>query len=270
MPEERLQKILSRAGVASRRQAEQLILEGRVAVNGRTITELGAKADPARDHIKVDGRPVRAPRQLVYLALNKPRNCVTTLHDPQGRPTVIEFLKGVKARVYPVGRLDYASEGLLLFTNDGEFANRLMSASSHVPKTYLVKVNGTLTPEQEQQFRDGVPLGGRRTAPAGLRLVRRAQNPWYEVRLVEGRQNQIRLMFKHFGRLVEKLKRVCIGFLELGPLRSGEYRALTLAEVARFRKVLTTAGPPPRAMVARTSSSPRAGSATPAAAGSSE
>jgi 23S rRNA pseudouridine2605 synthase len=243
MPEERLQKILSRAGVTSRRQAEQLILEGRVTVNGRTITELGTKADPARDHIKVDGRLVRAPRQLVYLALNKPRNCVTTLHDPQGRPTVMEFLKGVKARVYPVGRLDYASEGLLLFTNDGEFANRIMSASGHVPKTYLVKVNGMLTPEQEQQFRDGVPLGGRRTAPAGLRLAHRAQNPWYEVRLIEGRHNQIRLMFKHFGRLVEKLKRTRIGFLELGPLRPGEVRHLTPAEVQRFQRGFRPAAP---------------------------
>ncbi len=237
MPEERLQKILSRAGVASRRQAEQLIVEGRVTVNGKAVTELGSKADLERDHIKVDGRLLRSPRQLVYLALNKPRECVTTLRDPQGRPTVMDSLRGVKARVYPVGRLDYASEGLLLFTNDGEFANLITSAASHVPKTYLVKVNGQLTPEQEEQFRAGVPLEGRRTAPAGLRLVRRAQNPWYEVRLIEGRKNQIRMMFKHLGRLVEKLQRVRIGFLELGTLKPGRWRLLTPAEVERLRRL---------------------------------
>ncbi|MCS6954122.1 MAG: rRNA pseudouridine synthase [Bryobacteraceae bacterium] len=235
---ERLQKILSRAGVTSRRKAEQLILEGRVTVNGEVVMQLGAKADPERDRIEVDGRRVRPPRRLLYLALNKPKGCVTTLHDPQGRPTVMDFLRGIKERVYPVGRLDYHSEGLLLLTNDGEFANRLMSASSRVPKTYLVKVNGPLTPEQEREFREGIPLYGRRTAPAGLRLIRRAKNPWYEVRLIEGRQNQIRLMFRHFGRLVEKLKRVRIGFLDLGSLKPGEFRSLTAAEVAQFRSML--------------------------------
>jgi pseudouridine synthase len=242
MAEERLQKILSRAGVTSRRKAEQLILAGRVTVNGQTVTELGSKADLSRDHIKVDGKLLHAPRRLLYLALHKPRNCVTTLHDPEGRPTVMGFLKGVRERVFPVGRLDYASEGLLLFTNDGDFANRITSASSHLPKTYLVKVNGLLSPDQEQQFRQGIPLAGRRTAPAGLRLVRRANNPWYEVRLIEGRHNQIRLMFKHLGRLVEKLKRVKIGFLELGGLEAGAFRALTPAEVERFRSLLKKDG----------------------------
>lgn len=242
MAEERLQKILSRAGVTSRRKAEQLILAGRVTVNGQTVTELGSKADLSRDHIKVDGKLLHAPRRLLYLALHKPRNCVTTLHDPEGRPTVMGFLKGVRERVFPVGRLDYASEGLLLFTNDGDFANRTTSASSHLPKTYLVKVNGLLSPEQEQQFRQGIPLAGRRTAPAGLRLIRRANNPWYEVRLIEGRHNQIRLMFKHLGRLVEKLKRIKIGFLELGPLEPGAFRALTPAEVERFRSLLKKDG----------------------------
>jgi pseudouridine synthase len=148
----------------------------------------------------------------------------------------MDLVHGIKERVYPVGRLDYNSEGLLLLTNDGELANAITSAAAHIPKTYLVKVTGLLTPEQEQQFREGVPLGGRRTAPAGLRLTYRAQNPWYEVRLTEGRKNQIREMFKHFGRLVEKLKRVKIGFLELGPLKPGEFRYLTAEEVERFRK----------------------------------
>ena len=238
MSEERLQKILAHAGVASRRKAEELISAGRVSVNGKTVTELGSKADLSVDRVKVDGRTLTEPKHHLYFALNKPKNCVTTLHDPQKRETVMSFFKGLHDRIYPVGRLDYATEGLLLLTNDGEFANKLMSPASHVTKTYLVKVNGALTPEQEEQFRRGIPMHGRRTAPAGLKLIRKGENPWYEVRLVEGRQNQIRIMFKHFGYLVEKLKRIKIGFLELGNLRPGSYRTLTSAEVARFRKIL--------------------------------
>jgi 23S rRNA pseudouridine2605 synthase len=236
MAEERLQKILARAGVASRRKAEQLIREGRVSVNGTVLDRLGSKADPDRDYVKLDGRLLRPPRRLVYLALNKPDKVVTTVHDPQGRSTVMDLVRGVKERIFPVGRLDYHSEGLLLLTNDGELAHRLTSASSHVPKTYLVKVNGMLTPDQEEQFREGIPLHGRRTAPASLRLVKRADNPWYEVRLIEGRQNQVRIMFNHFGRLVEKLRRVKIGHLELGRLQSGQVRHLTVAEVQRFKR----------------------------------
>src|SRR5215471_19368025 len=163
MAEERLQKILSQAGVTSRRQAERWILEGRVTVNGTAVTELGSKADLERDHIKVDGRLIHAPKHQVYLALHKPNNTVTTVTDPEHRPTVMDLVRGVKERVYPVGRLDYHSEGLLLFTNDGEMANALMSAATHLPKTYLVKVTGELTTEQAQRFRDGVPLSGRRT-----------------------------------------------------------------------------------------------------------
>lgn len=238
MAEERLQKILAHAGVASRRKAEELILAGRVSVNGETVTKLGSKADLGLDQVKIDGRVLHAPEHHVYIAFHKPKNCVTTVHDPQGRETVMSHFKGMRERIYPVGRLDYASEGLLLLTNDGDFANRLMSPASHIAKTYLVKVNGPLTPEQEEQFRRGIPMHGRRTAPAGLKLIRRGDSPWYEVRLVEGRQNQIRIMFKHLGRLVEKLKRVKIGFLELGDLKPGAYRTLTNAEVARFRKLL--------------------------------
>jgi pseudouridine synthase len=234
--EARLQKILSQAGVASRRHAEQMILEGRVTVNGAVVSELGSKADWERDRIKVDGRLIHPPKHLVYLALHKPNNTVTTVSDPQNRPTVMDLLGRVKERVYPVGRLDYHSEGLLLFTNDGELSNAILSAASHLPKTYLVKINGPLTAEQEEQFRRGVPLSGRRTMPAGLKLVHRAENPWYEVRLVEGRNQQIRLMFKHFGRLVEKLKRVRIGPVELGPLKSGQYRHLTTEEVEKLKR----------------------------------
>jgi 23S rRNA pseudouridine2605 synthase len=238
MPEERLQKILAHAGVASRRKSEELILAGRVSVNGATVTELGSKADLSVDKVKVDGRLLSAPKHFVYIALHKPKNVVTTVRDPQGRQTVMSFFKGMHERIYPVGRLDYASEGLLLLTNDGDFANLMMSPASHVTKTYLVKANGILSPEEEEIFRRGIPMHGRRTAPAGLKLIKKAVNPWYEVRLVEGRQNQIRIMFKHFNHLVEKLRRVKIGFLELGDLKPGAYRTLTNAEVARFRKLM--------------------------------
>ena len=235
--QERLQKILSQAGVASRRKSEELITEGRVSVNGKTVTELGSKADLASDHIKVDGKLLHAPKRMVYIALNKPKGCVTTSSDPEGRETVMELMRGIKERVFPVGRLDYASEGLLLLTNDGEFAHRITAPSSHMMKTYVVKVNGSLTDAQEKAFREGVPVDGRKTAPAEIKRIKHGVNPWYEVKITEGRQNQIRVMFKHFGKLVEKLRRVKIGFLELDQ-PPGRYRLLTAPEVARFRKIL--------------------------------
>ncbi len=236
MPEERLQKILAHAGVASRRHAEQLMLAGLVTVNGAVVTELGTKADPERDHIKVEGKLILKPEKHVYLAVYKPDGYVTTVSDPEGRRTVMDLIKS-KERVYPVGRLDYHSEGLLLMTNDGEFANRITAAKYHVPKTYAVKVNGPLTAEQMEQFRSGVPLHGKRTAPAAIKVIKPARNPWYEVTLTEGRQNQIRLMFQFFGRLVERLRRIQIGFLELD-LPPGKFRSLTPREVDRFRKIL--------------------------------
>ena len=236
MAEERLQKILSGAGVASRRKAEQIIVEGRVTVNGKVVTELGTKADLERDHIKVDGRLLKQPTSHVYIALNKPDSVVSTVTDPQRRPTVIDLLHGVRTRVYPVGRLDYHSEGLILLTNDGDFMNAVAS-KGHVEKTYLVKVKGALTEDEEEQFRRGVPVSGQRTAPAGLRMIRRGENPWYEVRLVEGRNQQIRTMFKHFGHLVEKLRRVRIGTVELGSIKPGEFRYLDADEVGRLMRV---------------------------------
>jgi 23S rRNA pseudouridine2605 synthase len=238
MAQERLQKILSQAGVSSRRQAEKIMTEGRVTVNGTVVTELGTKADLDVDHIKVDGKLIHAPKHLVYIALNKPNNTVTTVTDPEGRTTVMELLRGVKERVYPVGRLDYHSEGLLLLTNDGDLANRMMSAHSHLAKTYVVKVNGELSTDDAQRFRDGVPIMGRRTLPAGLKLLQHAENPWYEVKLTEGRNNQIRIMFKHFGRLVEKLKRVRIGTLDLGSLKTGAFRYLSEEEVKKLKRAV--------------------------------
>src|SRR5438477_6262917 len=186
MATERLQKIIAAAGIASRRKAEELITGGAVTVNGQVVTELGTKADPEHDHIRVNGKLLRGAERHVYLLMNKPREYVTTVSDPEGRPTVMDLLRGLKARVYPVGRLDYGSEGLLLLTNDGELANSLMKAASHVPKIYLVKVAGTPAAESLERLRSGVSIateGGRRvkTAPAKIRPIREGDNPWYEV-----------------------------------------------------------------------------------------
>ncbi len=237
MPEQRLQKILSQAGVASRRKAEELITEGRVTVNGEVVTALGSKADFDVDHVKVDGRLLRAPKRHTYIAMNKPKGCVTTVSDPEGRETVMHLLRGVKERVFPVGRLDYQSEGLLLFTNDGDFAHKLTAPASHVTKTYVVKVNGAMTDEQMHAFSEGVSLHGRKTSPAEIKCIKAGVNPWYEVKIMEGRQNQIRLMFAHFGKLVEKLRRVKIAFLALD-LPPGKYRFLSPREVEHFQKIL--------------------------------
>lgn len=239
MAEERLQKILAHAGIASRRHAEEYILAGRVKVNGKVVDQLGAKADPVADHIKVDGKLINIrAEKTIYIALHKPKAVVTTVDDPEGRETVMQFIPKVKQRVYPVGRLDYQSEGLLLLTNDGEFANRVISPKYHVPKTYLVKANGLLTEEEEEAFRAGFVLEGKQTAPARIRLVKRAENPWYEVVLTEGRTHQIRKMFRHFGKLVEKLRRVQIGPVVLRGLRPGDFRLLNLQEIRKFRRML--------------------------------
>lgn len=239
MPAERLQKIIAMAGVASRRKAEELITSGRVAVNGQTVTELGTKADPEHDHIRVDGKLLHGQQRLTYLLLNKPKGFVTTNKDPEGRPTVMSLLPGVKSRVYPVGRLDYASEGLLLLTNDGDLAQKLMKAASHVPKTYLVKISGAPSDEALNKLRRGVSIpsdNGRRvrTAPAKIHVIKEASNPWYEVTLIEGRNRQIRRMFEQVGHHVEKIKRVRYGPLELD-VPPGKYRQLKPQEIAKLR-----------------------------------
>ncbi len=208
------------------------------------MTELGSKADFEVDHVKVDGRLLRQPKHLTYIAMNKPKGCVTTVSDPEGRETVMHLIKDVRERVFPVGRLDYQSEGLLLFTNDGDFAHKLTAPASHVTKTYVVKVNGQMTDQQMMSFRDGVLVHGRRTSPAEIKCVKQGENPWYEVRITEGRQNQIRLMFAYFGKLVEKLRRVKIAFLELD-VPPAQYRSLTTHEVEQFKKILS-AKPTPR------------------------
>jgi 23S rRNA pseudouridine2605 synthase len=241
MPAERLQKIIAAAGIASRRKAEELITGGLVSVNGQFVTELGTRADPDRDHIRVNGKLLRGSQRHVYLLMNKPKGYVTTLRDPEGRPTVMDLLHGVGARVYPVGRLDYSSEGLLVLTNDGDLANHLMKAASHVPKTYMVKVAGVPDAEALEQLRAGISIpterGKRvRAAPAKIRAIREAANPWYEVTLIEGKNRQIRKMFEEIGHHVEKIKRVRYGPLELD-VEPGRFRKLTVREVERLRAV---------------------------------
>jgi 23S rRNA pseudouridine2605 synthase len=235
--EERLQKIISRAGITSRRKAEQLVVEGRVTVNGRMVTELGSKADLERDHIKVDGKLLRPLGGHAYLLLNKPQGFISTRSDPEGRPTVLSLLRGVKERVYPVGRLDYHSSGLLLLTNDGDFANSLMSRASQVPRTYHVKLEGQPQPSDVAELEQGIPLDGRSTARARIRPLAERGKPWYEITLVEGRYHQVRRMFERIGFPVLKLRRVRIAFLTDEGLRAGQFRRLTPSEVTRLKSL---------------------------------
>jgi 23S rRNA pseudouridine2605 synthase len=250
MPSERLQKILAAAGVASRRASEEIITAGRVTVNGAVVAELGTKADPEVDEIAVDGKPLKKSRAPFYFMLHKPKGYVTTVSDPEGRATVMDLLPKNIDRVYPVGRLDYGSEGLLLMTNDGALAQLLTKAGSHVPKTYLVKISGRPTEKDIARLRAGISIpleDGRRvkTSPAKIRLAENTPNPWYEIILIEGRNRQIRRMFKEIGFDVEKIKRV-----QLGPLRldveTGKYRPLTVREVAALKAAANSAPPLPK------------------------
>lgn len=267
---ERLQKILASAGIASRRKAEEFIVQGRVQVNGQLVTELGSKADPARDHIRVDGKLIRPADEHRYFMLNKPREYVTTASDPQGRPTVMEFFSRIRLRMFPVGRLDYYSEGLLLITNDGELANALTRAASHVAKTYLVKVSGIPPEAAIEKLRRGIsiPLGDDassraprvRTAPAKVRLFRAAENPWYEVTITEGRNRQLRKMFEEIGHHVEKIRRVGYGPLILD-LPPGEHRELTAREtLSLYRAVNMQPSPNDRVQNTRAAVPPRSAS----------
>jgi len=241
MPSERLQKIMAACGIASRRKAEEILAAGRVTLNGRVVTEQGTKADPETDVICVDGKPLQSKERLQYFLLHKPKGYVTTVSDPEGRPTVMDLVKHCPERVYPVGRLDYASEGLLLMTNDGALAHKLTKAGSRVPKTYLVKISGKPDERAITRLRAGVTIeledGAKvKTAPAKIRLAEEGVNPWYEVILIEGRNRQIRRMFQSVGFLVEKIKRVQLGPLVLD-VAPGKYRALTVREVAKLKSL---------------------------------
>ena len=233
---ERLQKILAAAGIASRRACEQIILDGRVRVNGATVTELGAKADPKIDEIAVDFVPIQKEKP-VYILLNKPKGYVTTVKDDEGRPTVMALLNGVRERVYPVGRLDFNSEGLMLLTNDGGLAQRMASPDSHIPKVYLVKVHKTPSHEALNELRGGFRLDGRKLKPCQIELVDKQGNPWFKVTLVEGKNQQIRKMFAAIGHPVHKLKRVQFGPLADPGLKPGRWRFITPAEVVALKNI---------------------------------
>jgi len=234
---ERLQKILSRAGVSSRRAAEEIILAGRVTVNGVVISEMGAKADPDHDTITVDGKRLGTDIARVYIVLYKPSGYMTTLKDPQGRPLVTDLLKGIRERVYPVGRLDYNTEGVLLLTNDGEWANALAHPRHEVDKEYHVRVQGQVSPVQIQRLTAGVELEDGMTAPALVRVIRESDNnTWLAITIHEGRYRQVRRMCEAVSLSVVRLKRARYGFLGLEGLTAGKFRFLTSEEAERLRQ----------------------------------
>jgi len=240
MPE-RLQKLIAAAGIASRRHAEELITSGKVTINGAVVTELGTKADPAKDHIKVNGKlinPLLSGQQKVYVLLNKPRGYLSSVSDPEGRPLVTELLPPSLGRIYPVGRLDFNTEGLLLLTNDGDFTNFVTAARNRVEKVYEAKVKGVPPEAAIERLRRGVVLDdGTRTAPAKIKLLdETSTNSWFEISLHQGRNQQIRRMFDLIGYSVIKLRRVRIGFLVDEKLKNGYWRLLSETEVKRLMK----------------------------------
>jgi pseudouridine synthase len=232
----RLQKYLADSGVASRREGERLIQAGRVEVNGSVVTALGTRVDPERDVVRLDGRRVQGGGRRVYYLLHKPKGFITSASDPEGRPTVLELLQGVRERIFPVGRLDWNSEGLLILTNDGDLTFRLTHPVNHVPKVYRVKVKGAVTGADLEALRRGVSLEGRRTLPARVERVSGQANTWLEVTLYEGRRNQLRRMFDRLGHRVQKLKRIAIGPIRDRALKPGEWRRLTPEEIRRLRE----------------------------------
>ncbi|MDY7033559.1 MAG: pseudouridine synthase [Thermodesulfobacteriota bacterium] len=235
---ERLQKTIARAGLASRREAESFIRDGMVTVNGVVITELGTQVDPHKDRINVRGKPITHIESRVYIMLNKPRGYITTLKDPYGRPIVTDLIKGVKQRIFPVGRLDYNTEGLLLLTNDGELTQRLLHPSNKVLKTYIFTIDGTLSSGEVKQLQSGVELSDGVTSPAQLNFIqkKRGKSLW-KIGIYEGRKRQIRRMFEKIERPICRLKRIGFGPLELGELKTGRYRFLTTQEVRVLRRL---------------------------------
>lgn len=237
MPQEkiRIQKIIADRGLASRRKAEEWIAAGDVCVNGETA-HLGDKADPERDRITVRGRPLNAAQEYVYLMLHKPRGYITTMSDERDRKCVAELIEDVEQRVYPVGRLDKDSEGLLLMTNDGAFANAMMHPARHVPKTYRVTVHPGVTEEMLAQMETGMVIDGRKTAPARVRVLTEEKGRVVlEIILYEGRNRQIRNMCEQLGLEVARLRRIAMGSVRLGMLPPGKWRELTAEEVRRLK-----------------------------------
>jgi 23S rRNA pseudouridine2605 synthase len=236
LPLDRIQKILAKAGIASRREAEQIIAEGRVTVNGKIIDTLGSKADPLKDFIKIDGKKIYPFEAKVTLLLNKPRGYLSTVKDPKGRPTVMDLLKKVKYRVYPVGRLDFDAEGLLLLTNDGDLAYVLSHPKFSIPRTYLVKVIGVPEEKKLLRLKKGIMLEDGKASVVSFNVLRQGEkNSWIRVVMTEGRNHLVKRMFSAIGHSVLKLKRVEFGTLQLGDLPFGQFRFLTPEEVIKLK-----------------------------------
>lgn len=234
----RLQKYLAEAQVASRRKSEEIILSGRVSVNGKVVTELGTKVDDEKDVVALDGEVIKKEEELVYIMLNKPEGCVTTVHDQFDRPTVMDCVKDIKERIYPVGRLDYDTSGLLIMTNDGDMTYRLTHPKHRVNKTYLAFVDSEPTEEEIKTFENGVIIDGRKTAKARLTVVKRDKNGVYlKITIHEGRNRQVRKMCDAIGHPVRRLKRTATGKLSLGSLKKGEYRFLTDEEIGYLKEI---------------------------------
>lgn len=236
---ERLQKIISKAGITSRRASEEMILAGRVMVNGKIVDQLGSKADPDKDIIEIDGNRLTIKSERLYVLLNKPAGYMTTLSDPEGRAVVTELLKELNERVYPVGRLDYNTEGILLLTNDGEWSNLLMHPRNEVEKEYHVRVRGKVDTSQLKKLESGVEIDGRMTAKAVVKMIKSGENnDWFSITIHEGRNRQVRRMCEAVSLSVVRLKRVRYGSLSIKGLKPGEYRVLDPKEVASFNAVL--------------------------------
>ena len=252
----RLQKIIAGSGISSRRKAEEYIRHGLVTVNGETVMTLGTKVDPLHDHIKVNGRHLKSTLPDMFVMLNKPVGYLSTLHDPDGRPTIKQLMPKPSLRLFPVGRLDFDSEGLLLLTNNGDIAQACLHPTHHVQKTYLVKVKGVLEDSQVQQLRRGIALDDGQTAPAKVKKAGKAQaNSWIEITIHEGRKHQVKRMFDHIGHPVIRLKRIQFGPLNLGKLLPGKTRYLTDKEANDLRHLVSLSGTPSR--TAPNTSNPR-------------
>jgi 23S rRNA pseudouridine2605 synthase len=233
---ERIQKILAKAGIASRREAERMIVEGRITVNGKFVDALGFKADPSKDHIKVDGKRMNQFEPKITLLLNKPRGFLSTVKDPEGRPTVMDLIKKVKWRVYPVGRLDFDAEGLLLLTNDGDLAYTLSHPKFSIPRTYWVKVAGVLEEKKIARLKRGVMLEDGRARAVSFSILRQGEkNSWVRVVVTEGRNHLVKRMLSAIGYPVLKLKRTQFGPIQLGDLPFGQFRYLTPHEIMSLK-----------------------------------
>lgn len=238
----RIQKFLSEAGIVSRRKAEKLISEGKITVNGEIVRELWKQIDPEKDCIKLDNKIIKRKQKKIYILLFKPKGYVTTLKDEKGRPTVGDLLKDIKFRVFPVGRLDYNTEGLLILTNDGDISQKMSHPRYGLPKTYMVKVSGILNEKALKRLKGGVKLADGKTLPAELKIIKTLKNScWLEITIREGKRRQIRRMFEMIGHPVRKLKRTKIGFLNLEGLLPGEYRYLSSSEIELLKKEIQKA-----------------------------